>query len=67
MYKPTGDLQGDTKGMPDRGTSTGMNDNTELDGMSIDPSATNRQVGISGSTKSDSADSNMPDAAATKV
>ena len=50
-YIPSGDLQGDTKAMPDRGTSTGMNGDTyEAD---LAPDATNRIVGISGSTKSD--------------
>lgn len=50
-YIPTGELQGDTKGMPDRGTKTGMNGDTY--GASLDPDATNSMGGISGSTGSD--------------
>lgn len=38
-YIPSGDLQGDTKGMPDRGTKTGMNGDTY--GASLDVDATN--------------------------
>jgi hypothetical protein len=67
MYKPSGDLQGDTSAMPDRGTSTGMVDNTDLGGMSLDPSATNSKGGIGGSTKSDDEMRDMPDAATGKV
>jgi hypothetical protein len=43
-YKPdgTGVVMGDTKPMPDRGTSTGMTGfSTELDGRSLDTDATN--------------------------
>lgn len=51
-YIPTGELQGDTKAMPDRGTSTGMNgDSYEAD---LGQDSTNRIVGIGGATKSDS-------------
>jgi hypothetical protein len=53
-YIPNGDLQGDTKGMPDRGTSTGMNgDSYDAD---LGQDSTNRIVGIGGATKSDSED-----------
>ncbi len=50
-----GSLRGDTKGMPDRGTSTGMDPGASpyLDGQSVDQSATNSMGGIGGSTKSD--------------
>lgn len=56
LYKPTGDLQGDTKAMPDRGTSTGMVGNTDLGGMSVDVDSTNSMGSITGATKSDAAD-----------
>ena len=57
-YKPagTGVVQGDTKPMPDRGTSTGMTGfSTELDGRGIDVDATNSLGGLAG-TDSDPAD-----------
>lgn len=50
-YIPSGELQGDTKAMPDRGISTGMNGDSYDADLSQD--STNRIVGISGSTKSD--------------
>jgi hypothetical protein len=53
MYTPSGELQGDDSAMPDRGTSTGMNSGTMLDGRSLDQSATNSLGSITGSTKSD--------------
>ena len=40
-YIPSGELQGDTAAMPNRGTSTGMVGNTDLQGMSTDVNATN--------------------------
>lgn len=50
-----GIVQGDTRSMPDRGTGTGMTGIGVFDdGMSIDPDAINRIVGISGACKSDS-------------
>lgn len=56
-YKPdgTGVVMGDTKGMPDRGTSTGMSPGADpyLDGMSVDPEAINRIGSITADTKSD--------------
>ncbi len=53
-YIPSGELQGDTKAMPDRGTTTGMSGQpTDFGGMSIDPDATNSQGSITGATKSD--------------
>lgn len=50
----TGVVQGDTKAMPDRGTSIGMNgDNYEAD---LSQSAINRQGGIKSATRSDPMD-----------
>lgn len=54
-YVPSGELQGDTKAMPDRGTRTGMGDNVQDGGMSLDPTATNRMGSITSATKSDPA------------
>jgi hypothetical protein len=56
-YKPdgTGVVMGDTKPMPDRGTSTGMTGFTTVtDGRSLDPDATNSLGRLSG-TDSDPA------------
>ena len=39
--RPTGQLQGDDRAMPDRGTRTGMNGDAY--GADLSPSATNRQ------------------------
>lgn len=50
-YKPTGELQGDTKAMPDRGTGTGLNGDTY--GASIDVGATNSTGKMGGAAKSD--------------
>ena len=50
-YKPSGELQGDTKAMPDRGTRTGMNGDTY--GAALDQGATNSRGGLGGATKSD--------------
>lgn len=36
MYKPSGELQGDTKAMPDRGTGTGLNGDTYGADLSVD-------------------------------
>lgn len=55
-YKPSGELQGNTKGMPDRGTSSGMGDNAQTEGMSLDPDAINRVGGIGSATGSDPAE-----------
>lgn len=56
-YKPSGELQGDTRPMPDRGTRTGMTGyNTHTEGKNLDGDAINRIGGISGGTKSDPAD-----------
>ncbi len=56
---PTGDgeLRGDTKPMPDRGTGTNVSDTY---GADIGLNSTNRIGGISGATKSDPAAQDMP-------
>jgi hypothetical protein len=59
-YRPTGELQGDSKPMPDRGTGTGMTPNQQLGGMSTDRDAVNRMGGMGGAAKSDAADCCMP-------
>ena len=51
-YKPSGELQGDTKPMRDKGTATGVHDTY---GADLSPDATNSMGGISGSTQSDKA------------
>lgn len=67
MYTPSGELQGDTSGLPDRGTSTGMNDNTQTDGRSLDQSTTNSMGGIGGSTKSDDMTKDMADPSDSRI
>lgn len=59
-YRPSGDLQGDTKAMPDKGTRTGMNPGTKNDGMSLDADSTNSLGKITGSTKSDAPGESFP-------
>lgn len=60
-YVPSGVLQGQNTGpLPDRGTKTGMGDNAQTDGMSLEPEATNREGSITGATKSTPAMDNMP-------
>lgn len=49
-YIPNGELQGDTKPMPDRGTSTGLNGDTY--GADIGSDATN-STSMGGAAKSD--------------
>lgn len=53
QYKPSGELQGDTKEMRDRGTGTGVTDTygADLSGDSI-----NRLGSMRGGAKSDKAD-----------
>lgn len=60
MYKPNGELQGDTKPMPDRGTSTGMNGDSY--GADLSQDSTNRQGSIGRATQSDAAFDNDADA-----
>lgn len=50
-YTPSGQLQGDTKPMPDRGTGTGLNGDTY--GADISGNATNRLGGLGNATRSD--------------
>jgi hypothetical protein len=55
-YKPdgTGVVMGDTKPMPDRGTTTGMTGyNTHGEGMGLGQDDTNSMGSITGSTGSD--------------
>ena len=52
-YKPNGQLQGDTKSMPDRGHSTGV---TETYGADLSGDACNCQGDIGRSSKSDKAE-----------
>lgn len=50
-----GSLRGDSKSMPDRGTSTGWHGaDPQLGGASTDQDSTNSMGSIKGSTKSDS-------------
>ena len=58
-YRPTGELQGDSKPMPDRGTGTGMVGNQQIGGASIERDAVNRIGRMSGAT-SDPAMKNVP-------
>lgn len=52
-YTPSGELQGKNTGpLPDRGTSTGMGDNAQTEGMSLQPEAINRMGALKG-TESD--------------
>jgi hypothetical protein len=53
-----GVVKGDTKGMPNRGTSTGMNGDTY--GADLSPEATNGMGKITGATKSDAPFDNLP-------
>lgn len=55
-YRPTGQLQGDSKPMPDRGTGTGFGSNAQTMGAGTGQDDTNSQGGISGSTCSDPAE-----------
>lgn len=57
-YKPNGELQGDTKPMPNRHSRTGLNGDTY--GADISPDATNSTGGLRGATKSDRAERDMP-------
>lgn len=52
-YKPSGELQGDTASMPDKGTGTGV---TDTYGADLSQNADNRTGSIAGSTKSDKGD-----------
>lgn len=54
---PTGELMGDSKPMPDRGSSTGV---TDTYGADLSPTATNGMGRITGATRSDPMDRNCP-------
>lgn len=56
MYIPSGDLQGDTKAMPDRGQSSGVTDT-----YGANMSGTNRTGSLGKAAKSDAAFDNEPD------
>lgn len=60
-YRPdgTGVVMGDTKAMPDRGTSTGMTGFNTHNDMSIDQDATNRMGNVA-DTGSDPHDQSHP-------
>lgn len=55
-YKPSGELQGDKRPMPERGSATGMPGNAVLDGASLDMDAINRIGPIGRQTRSDKGD-----------
>lgn len=50
IYMPNGEVQGDNKAIPDRGTGTGVSDTY---GADLTIGATNRIGGITSDTKSD--------------
>ncbi len=54
-----GVVKGDGKGMPDKGTKTGLNGDTY--GAAINVDATNSVGKITGATKSDAPFDNLPD------
>jgi hypothetical protein len=49
-YTPSGELQGDTRSMPDRGTSSGVSDTY---GADLGQDATNREGSIKSTSQSD--------------
>ena len=57
-YRPSGDLQGDTRAMPNRGTRTGLNGDTYGADLSVD--ATNSLGSIKSTSKSDDPYCDMP-------
>lgn len=52
-YKPSGELQGDTRAMPDRGYGAGVTDSY---GANLGSDATNSQGSLGNSAKSDPMD-----------
>lgn len=63
-YKPDGKgvVMGDTRGLPDRGTSTGWHGaDPMLGGASTDPDATNSMGSIKGATRSDPFEDGSPE------
>lgn len=55
--RPNGQLQGDSKSIPDRGTGTGV---TDTYGADLSQGATNRSGGMGRATKSDPAEKCTP-------
>lgn len=55
-YRPNGEVQGDSRPMPDRGVSTGVTDTYEAD---LSGDAINRMGGMGRAAKSDPADECM--------
>lgn len=56
-YRPSGELQGDSKAMPDKGTGTGFTGtDPQTGGMSTDSEATNSMGGMGKASKSDAMD-----------
>lgn len=54
-YKPSGELQGDSKSIPNKGTGTGFHGaDPQLDGAGTGQDDTNSMGSIKSSTKSDS-------------
>lgn len=49
-YKPSGELQGDTRAMPDKGCNTGV---TDTYGANLNRDATNRRGSLGNAAKSD--------------
>lgn len=64
FYKPNGTLQGDSKSMPDRGTSTGSSGDTY--GADTNQDATNSTGKIGGASKSDASEQRTPERTAGK-
>ena len=54
--RPTGQLQGDDRAMPDRGTRTGCQGDNGDYGADVSQSATNRLGSLKGSSRSDARD-----------
>lgn len=52
-YKPNGEVQGDTRAMPDKGYSTGV---TDTYGADLGANATNSQGSLGSAAKSDPMD-----------
>lgn len=56
-YKPNGEVQGDSRAMPDRGVSTGLSDSY---GADLSGDATNSMGKIGGASNSDKRFHNLP-------
>lgn len=56
-YKPNGEVQGDSRSIPDRGVSTGVSDTY---GADLSGDATNRTGGMGRAAKSDKWADNSP-------